>query len=252
MREIFVRKNTLTMLDVDGQRRLRLSALLGYLQHAATEHAISTGFGGDRMIADYRAMWLLVRTHLTQFRPIFVDDACVEVRTWCRRIDSAPIVLRDFDIVVNGNLVGEAITSWVLVDVDTRKIIKPNTIPELHSGTHPSQTKELRPQKVAMPTKMESVMYRPVYYSDTDINGHMNNIKYADIACDVLRYDEIHAQFISDVLINYLQESFPGDEITVLYAKEGERHYVRGADSDGRGRFDLRLSLSQKTSEATT
>ena len=246
MRDIFVRKNILTMLDIDGQRCLRLSALLGYLQHAATEHAISTGFGGDRMIADHRAMWLLARAHLIQFRPIVVEDACVEVSTWCRDIGNSPIVLRDFDIVVGDELVGEAVTSWALVNVDTRKIVKPNTIPDLYKETYPDRAKDILPRKIMPPANMEKVMLRPVYYSDTDINGHMNNVKYADIACDVLQYDKIHNAFISEVLINYLQESFPGDQLIVLHAEKDGRHYVRGTNEDERSRFDVRLTLSAK------
>jgi len=94
-----------------------------------------------------------------------------------------------------------------------------------------------------MPAELSQTMTRPVYYSDVDINGHMNNTKYADIACDAVHYERFRDVFLSEVQINYLQESFPEDEILVFCAEAADAYYVRGADAGGQSRFEARLRM---------
>ena len=86
-------------------------------------------------------------------------------------------------------------------------------------------------------------MTRRVVYGDTDVNRHMNNMKYADIACDAIRYDLCGGQFISEVQINYLQECFPGEELLILRGEADGARYVRGTDAGGQVRFEVSLRL---------
>jgi len=219
---------------------------LGYLQNIATEHAEILGVGGDKMIADHGAFWLIVRLYLKLHRPIRFGEV-LTVRTWHRGVEKSATIYRDFDLLAGDEPVGEAVMSWVLADVEARKIVKPGSIPALVASPRPAQVKEIIPAKIKMSDTLRQAMVRPVYYSDTDLNGHMNNTKYADIACDVIQYDKCGDQFISEVQINYLHECFPGDKILVLQGKQAETHYVRGTDSAGKNRFEVSMKLDAVT-----
>ncbi|MCL2563930.1 MAG: thioesterase [Oscillospiraceae bacterium] len=243
MMEILKRTYPLTASDVDCHGLCRLSALLQYLQNMATEHAVILGFDGERMLTEHNAVWMMVRMHLTLDRPIVWPEE-LTIHTYHRGVTArTAAVYRDFDIFVEDERVGEATISWVLADIDERKILKPGQIPYLLDSPRPAVVKDRIPAKIKAPAEMTQEMVRAVTYSDTDINGHMNNTKYADVACDAIRYDLRKGQFISEVQINYLQECFPGDELLVLRGEADGVAYVRGADADGRVRFEVSLGF---------
>ena len=53
-------------------------------------------------------------------------------------------------------------------------------------------------------------------YSDTDINGHVNNTRYADFVCDALRLEGLpRSRFLSELQIGYTAESRAGDVLTL-------------------------------------
>jgi len=242
MREILKRTIALTASDVDNHGLCRLSALLGYMQNMATEHAVLLGVGRARMVEEYHAVWMMARLHLTLDRPIGAWDE-LTIHTYHRGATKSAAVFRDFDLFLGDARMGEATISWVVADIRDRKIIKPGLIQAIVESPR-RVVKELIPEKIKAPSEMAFEMTRPVYYSDTDINGHMNNTKYADIACDAIRYDLCQGQFISEMRINYLQECFPGDELLVLRGEADGTHYVRGTDAGGKVCFEVSLRLA--------
>jgi len=244
MLEVLKKTYPFTASDIDCHRHLRLSALLSYMQNMATEHAVILQVGGDKMIKEYGAVWMMARLHLELMRPIRAQDEEIEIHTWHRGAGKSTTVFRDFDLFVRGERVGEAVTSWVVVDMKERRLIKPDLIPELVDSPKPERVKDITPRRVKMPAELQSKITRTVTYSDTDINGHMNNTKYADIACDVMSYDQCTDQFITEVQISYLKESFPGDKLSILHTAEDCTHYICGRDTDGDSRFEIRIMTS--------
>ena len=242
MQEILTRTYEITASDVDCHGLCRLSALLGHMQNLATEHAIILGIGGPRMMTEHNAVWLLARTQLRLDRPIPYPGE-VTISTWPRGITKSATVFRDFDLFIGDERIGEATTSWVLADLVDRKVLKPTNVPALVDSPRPAVVKDCIPQKIKAPADMTQEMVRVVTYSDTDINGHMNNTKYADVACDAIRYDLCKGRFISEVQINYLHECFPGDELLVLCGEAEGVRYVRGTDAAGCVRFEVGLGL---------
>ena len=242
MREILKREYELSSSVLDNHKRLRPSALLSYMQNMATDHAEILGFDAERMTREHSAVWIMTRSLLQLKRPIRMGEALC-IHTWPRPISRSISVFRDFDLFVDGEHVGEATMSWVLADIENRRMLKPSTISALVESPCPAVVKGVVPGKIQMPETLTPQMRRPVYYSDTDVIGHMNNTKYADIACDAIHYERCEAQFIAEMQINYLQESFPGDELPILHGVEDDVHYIRGTDGNGKSRFEVRLVL---------
>ena len=242
MNETLTRTYPLTISDIDCHRQCRLSALLNYMQNIATDHGEALGLGGRIMVAEYGAVWMMARTYLKLSRPIMNGDE-LRIITWHRGADKTAIVKRDFDIFIGDEYVGEAVISWVIADIASRRLMKPLSMPIVAVSSVPDVVKDIIPQKIKPPEGMVQEMVRIVRYSDTDINGHMNNTKYADIACDAVRYERMSGKFISEVQINYLQECFPEEELIILRGEQGGIEYVRGADKDGKARFDVSLKI---------
>ena len=74
--------------------------------------------------------------------------------------------------------------------------------------------------KLRLPQEMEPVCHRRMQYSDTDINGHVNNCRYADFVCDAMEMQNLEEdKFLSQLQIGYLAECRPGDELEMQWGK---------------------------------
>ena len=83
-------------------------------------------------------------------------------------------------------------------------------------------------------------------YSDSDINGHVNNTRYADFACDAIDMEQLEQKrFLSELQIGYLAECRPGELLVLESGQQGENLYIRGVDEEGKARFESELQFGQ-------
>lgn len=220
----------------------RPSAVMDYLQMAATEHAGRLQVSRGDVIANYHCLWLLARLWYRLKRPIWRSEA-VTVRTWPRTVIGASIY-RDFALYVGQELVGEAVSVWVLADVQTRALLRADRVQQILDLPQQNlgQTRMLR--RLSPPPDLQFKMERTVHYSDTDVNGHMNNMRYADVACDALGLETMDGVYPSQMQINFLQECRAGETLKVFGRWEQDTAFARGADGEGKPRFDVCIGFS--------
>ena len=82
-------------------------------------------------------------------------------------------------------------------------------------------------------------------YTDLDVNGHVNNTKYADWACNRLGVDVLRENDVSALTVNYQAELRPGQEISLHLTREGTRFRMAGYHED-RLHIDLGGVLSPR------
>ena len=229
--------------NVDRYNHCRPAAVLSYLQEAATYAAIDLNISRDVMLREYNVFWMLARIWFRLERPLGWEEA-LTVRTW-HRGGKGVAMYRDFDLFVGDEPVGEAVSTWVLADYDTRKMFRLSTVKEFASTSGGSLCKTRLLGRVSMPQEMEMSYSRRMGYSDTDINGHVNNCRYADFVCDALPMDTFNGrQFLSEMQLGYLAECLPGD-LLHLQAGQGEgQHFVQGIDDGAVSRFQASLRFS--------
>ena len=233
--------------EVDGQGHCRPSALLGELQEAAVLAAEEGGFGREHTIREYGAFWMLARIWYRLERPVSMDDA-LTVRTWHRGGTGASMY-RDFDLYIDGAPAGEAVSVWVLADVKSRRLLRLRDVSILEGTSGGTLCKDMLLPRLRLPGELAGAERRTLHYSDTDINGHVNNTRYADFACDALRADLFpRGSFVQQLQIGYNAECRPGETLSLLTAREGERHFVRGVDDAGGVRFEAALTLGGQDS----
>ena len=231
--------------DVDPFGDCRPSAVLGILQEAATDAAVSLNISRDYIVPRYNAFWMLARIWYRLSRPLRWGEA-VTVKTWHRGGKGAA-TYRDFDLSVDGRQVGEAVSTWVMADLDTHKLFRLADVEEFASTSGGTLCKDKTLGRLRLPEDLTAAERRLLRYSDADINGHVNNARYADFTCDALRMEQLGgSRFVSSLQLSYLAECLPGEEID-LFTGEGEgMRYVRGADSTGRHRFEAALTLAAR------
>lgn len=217
--------------------------MLGVLQEAATEAACDLHVSREEMLEAYNTFWMLARIWYRLDRPLFWNDR-LEVKTWHRGGRGAAMY-RDFDLFVNGASAGEAVSTWVLADQDTRKLLRLSKVMEFEGTSGGELCKDRLLTRVRLPGNMELSDRRILHYSDADVNGHVNNARYADFVCDALHLERLGpGRFVSSLQVGYLSECRPGECIDMFTGRDETALYVHGADAEGKSRFDAQMTLS--------
>ena len=235
MGQFFEYEMTVDSRDVDGWGRCRPSAVLGYLQEAATLAAEDGGFGREKTL-EYHAFWMLARIWFRLDRPLRWEEK-VTVRTWHRGSKTA-LMYRDFDLLAGGVPVGEAVSAWVLAGVEDRKLLRLSQMRELEGTEGGGLCKQLTLSKLRMPGEMEERDRRRMGYSDTDINGHVNNTRYADIVCDAVPWEVWDTAQIRDFTISYHREVPRGENFTLRRAALPDNQFYFDGEREGKSAFE--------------
>jgi medium-chain acyl-[acyl-carrier-protein] hydrolase len=196
---------------LDSRKRLGLFGLLNLLQDTAWLHAQHLGWGYDDLNRQ-GTIWVLVRQKLVAADwPVWGDK--VLVRTWPRGATGA-LALREFEFFVGDRRIGECTTSWLILDSETRRPHKLNhTIFNEFSRAEGYLTIEAA--KIALRTDLKQVAAFQVRNSDLDVNGHVNNTRYAQWITDAMTTEDLTTSKIDEYEVSFLSEARIGDEIVV-------------------------------------
>ena len=228
--------------DVDLFNQCRPSALLGLLQEAATQAALALGVSGPELLEKYNCLWMVTRSWAELDAPLRWNDM-VRVKTWHRGV-SGVSSYRDFDIFQEGKPVGQGVMQWVMVDADSRQLYRMKDLTEFQGTDGGGLNKSVKLRRVPLPDAFDGRARRDLRYSDTDINGHVNNIHYADFACDSLHLERMgRDKFVRSLQIGYVNECRAGETIWVDTAVRGDDWFARGEGEDGEKRFEFSLTL---------
>ena len=228
--------------DIDPWYHCRPSGLLGALQEAAVEAACQLHASREEMLDKYHCFWMLARMWYRLDRPLCWGDR-VTIRTWHRGARGAS-TYRDFDLFVDGAPVGEAVSTWVLADADTHKLFRMNGLEEFQGTDGGALCKAKTLTGLRLPPEMEKAEDRLLHYSDTDVNGHVNNVRYVDFLCDALHMEHLGPdRFVSALQVGYLAECRAGETLELYTGQADGLWYVRGTDAAGKHRFDGAVEL---------
>lgn len=237
----YIKEYTISISDCDASGRLRASALLVSTQELAEIHAVTFGLS-RRHLLEQGVCWVLYRQHIVMHsHPTFGDN--VRLITWPGAIEG-PVFPRNYVLeTMDGTRIGEIATSWILMDIHTRRPMRPSALP----GTVPPNTEREAPLPLPGMLRISDatpVMERTVRYSDLDVNGHMNNTKYIDWICDVLDIATLNQRGLASFQINYISEARPDDTLILATLEDGEKTYVQGKRAaDNRPVFDAFVTL---------
>ena len=228
--------------DVDLFNQCRPSAVLGYLQEAATQAALALGVSGPQILEKYNCLWMVTRNWVELDVPLRWNDS-VTIKTWHRGASGAS-TYRDFDLFRDGRPVGHGTSVWVMVDAKERRLFRMKGLTEFQGTDGGALNKTVKLHRPALPEVFDSRTRRDLRYSDTDINGHVNNIHYADFACDSLHLERLgRGKFVRSFQIGYVGECRAGEIIWVDTAVRGDELFARGEGENGDERFDFTLKL---------
>ena len=236
MNEYFEETYTLRTTDVDMHERLRTSRLLEILQELAGDHVDTFGFGRSYTLP-LGIAWIVVRQHI-EFERVPKNGETLCLRTWPGRIMHA-ICPRYFLITDNeGHPLIRACFVWVLLDLEKRIMVSPA---KYGIAIDPGQPGALMPlPKAPAPLPALRQFGFTVPYSYVDVNRHMNNARYLDMAEDAIDAPKAGRK-LRDLLVEFTSELLPDETMQVTVGQEGDAYSIHG-EKDGKEIIKIRLT----------
>lgn len=227
--------------DSDCYSQCQAAALLSYLQEAGLSFTAGRGLSWKYLLERYQLVWMLTRMRYTLDCPICLGDT-VNIRMWSREAHGMGYYW-DYEIYREGKQIGSALGLWMLVNAKTRACFPVSTVEELYKALNPCPGKKQQLHRLDLPEGLVPVQRRTVRYSQSDMNGHLNNSRYADLICDAVGLEKMSGAYLSSLKISYLAECLPGTELELSVLDEGDTRYVRGTGEDGSARFEAEVKI---------
>jgi acyl-ACP thioesterase len=230
----YKKKYHIELSDVDFMKTLKLSKLFNYFQDIASDDVESQGAGIDILEEKYGAAWVLIRIRVDIFRmPAWNEDILLE--TWYeepRKLDiERNFTVRDF----SGNIIAEAVSTWVIIDIKTREIKKIELIGLNKTSCINEKAIDCKFEKLKNFGQLTAVYEKTIGYSDIDFNGHINNSRYVDYIMDCFNVESHMKYDVKTIEINYVNEALPGEIIAFnrdISALNSNLLYIEGFNEE--------------------
>lgn len=209
---------------VDFNGRLTMGVLGNHLLNCAGFHASDRGFGIATLNED-NYTWVLSRLAIElDEMPYQYED--FSIQTWVENVYRL-FTDRNFAVVnKDGKKIGYARSVWAMINLNTRK---PADLLALHGGSITDYVCDEhcpieKPSRIKV-TTTEPVAVLTAKYSDIDINGHVNSIRYIEHILDLFPIDLYKTKHIRRFEMAYVAESYYGDELSFFQEEENENEF---------------------------
>ena len=205
---------------VDFMGRLTMGVLGNHLLNCAGFHASDRGFGIAELNENHYT-WVLSRLAI-ELEDMPYQYETFSIQTWVENVYRL-FTDRDFALVnKDGKTIGYARSVWAMISMETRK---PADLLTLHGGSISDYIcdKECpidKPGRIKVATE-EPVWVYQTRYSDIDINGHVNSIKYIEHILDLFPMETFKDKQVKRFEMAYVAESYYGDSLS-FYKEEKE------------------------------
>ena len=225
----------------DSKGRMRPSNICSSMLNFAYRHADARGFGSTSSLG-----WVIARMGVHVER-VPLEKERLRVDTWIRNLyhgfTDRCVRMVDKD----GNEVVSMIATFAMIDLETRTSVdlNGNIGVAMNGCLVPDEQLALRRIPSINRTPVEEVTFkRRPHYSDIDVNGHMNSIRYIDHILDAMPIEYIKSHDLTDIVVAYMQEGSATEELSYGIKELEPDHYIvqvtkeNGAASS---RFELKF-----------
>ncbi len=199
--------------DVNGE--WRFSAILEALQETAGGHCDRLGCGRNDLWKMGIA-WVLIRSKVQMERypgigeQVSVETFHLPVR---HRLFPRYFIIRDG----YGKNIGKASTLWALMNLKTRQTAVPDPVASLMPDNSDLKAPLPLPGTIAPLADSRQIEKRYIpAFTDLDVNGHMNNARYADLLCNMLGTDIMKTIWFQSMTVNYNAEILPDQQTDLV------------------------------------
>lgn len=225
----------------DSKGRMRPSNICSCMLNFAYRHAATRGFGATSSLG-----WVIARMGV-HIERVPHEGEKLYIDTWIKNLyhGFTDRCVRMVD--EKGNEVVSMITTFAMIDLETRSAVDLNgDIGVAMSGCLlPDEPLALRRVPSINRTPVEEVTFqRRPHYSDIDVNGHMNSIRYIDHILDALPIGYMNTHDIADINVAYMQEGSATELLSYGVKELAPDHYIAQVTKENgvvSSRFEFRF-----------
>lgn len=237
--QIFEQTHTILTHEADAFGLWRADAAFRLMQEMAGEHSMLLGVSRDDLLSTRNCIWMLARVQLQMHAWPHLHDT-LHAHTWYGEPGKItyPRYVRIADGA--GSPVADLATSWIVVDMDSRRILPPGKaqLPFPPAAALEPPMPEPARMRMERPGEPRLFSHTPLY-SDLDVNGHVNNANYATWILDLFPLAHHESHRIRSMYISYSAEAVPGEEVQLALYQNGLSFEVLGTDKqDGHTVFE--------------
>ena len=209
---------------IDFTGKMTINGLCSYMQIIAANHASLLNFNYYKNSETPEYYWILSKVKYV------MDD----YPKWEEKIviETYPVgyeklyAVRLFDIYnESGKKIGHIIGNYLLMDAVKRRPVKiKGNTGALSFLDFPYEGESL--VKLKIPESVLKVERRKAYYSEIDLNEHMNNAHYIKWVVDMLPLELLRDHEIRTFEINYNTSITYGTEVKVVLSQNESNEYV--------------------------
>lgn len=204
----------------DFSHHLFIGHLGNHMLNAADYHSSERGYGMNYLNPMHKT-WVLSRLAIEMTSMPKAYDR-FHVSTW---VENAMRYFTSRNFAVSsqedGRVYGYGRSIWALIDTDTRQ---PTDILGIRDGLINEYIDTETPCPIAKPSRVMLTPDAPLVrtvdtcYSDIDVNGHVNSVKYIEHVLDLFPLSQFSGSHIERFEVAYVAESYYGDRL--LFYKE--------------------------------
>ena len=232
MNNTYKLNHTLTYSDVDSNYDMRFDAVLSSFQIATLFHSVELNVGTNVLLENSNAFWVLTKSKFKILKkPVFNQRVTIE--TW--PLPVTPVRFnREYKISLDGEDCVLGSSEWVTLDATTKTLRKSSTIKypfDLEHRTDLSGAGEYSRKREQL-SKDNFSYTHTVRYVDIDPNGHTNNVSYVKMALNSFSVEEFNNANFTEFEIQFIAQSYYGDDVDVYKVKTDYGYYVEGKVKD--------------------
>lgn len=223
----FKREYFIGSREIGTNNTLTNYGILAFLEDIAGIHSDKVGYG-VKDVAEKKKAWILMDWKLQVIKRVGFGEKII-IKTWAKTMSKPQFyTYRDFEVYNEQNeLIAIATSKWVFLDIEKQRISKIDLdVLKIYNPDEKCVFGVEEIEKINIHEKFESFTEYQVKRFDIDVNRHMHNLNYLNLAYEALPEEIYNTQEFNNVRVTYKHQIKLGDKVKCYYSCKDNIHTV--------------------------
>lgn len=213
MSNIFEKAYTINFFDVDSEHKCKFSSLGNFLWDVIISQSDSLGETKEGF-AQNNCIWVLLKYDITIYEYPKLRD---EIKVQTKVLGAKKFYGYRQNTIKNseGKVIGEVFSTAILIDFEKRRPMRISAEQSEIYGLKEELDEVPALDDIPKIQKIDYIKNYPVRYSDIDSNGHVNNVKYIEMAMDTLPRSILTEYNLFNIKVLFKKETTDGDTLHI-------------------------------------
>ena len=223
----FKREYFIGAREIGTNNKLTNYGILAFLEDIAGIHSDNVGYG-VKDVAEKKKAWILMDWKLQVIKRAGFGEK-LTIKTWAKTMSKPQFyTYRDFEVYnEKEELIAIATSKWVFLDIEKQRISKIDLdVLKIYNPDDKCVFGIEEIEKINIPEQFINFTEYQVKRFDIDVNKHMHNLNYLNLAYEALPEEVYNTHEFNDVRITYKHQIKLGDNVKCYYSNSNGVHTI--------------------------